>query len=115
MDRDGDFDFSDILLDGKLYKKNYDKILIYDISYKTLTVPKPLRIRFEKIDEFVKTHNGIICLVLFDYGWFNKIYDRIKYLISEKRGFTDSISHNFGKPRIDSYNSLSIEKNTDFS
>ena len=59
---------------------------------------------------FIKTHNGIRCLVLFDYGWFDKICDRIKYLISEKSGITDSINHNFGKIRIDSDNSLPIEK-----
>ena len=36
--------------------------------------------------------------------------DKIKYLISKKSGITDSINHNFGKIRIDSYNSLPIEK-----
>ena len=32
-----------------------------------------------------------------------------KYLISEKSGIADSINHNFGKIRIDSYNSLTTE------
>ena len=32
MDRDSDFDFSDILLGEKLYKQKYENILIYDIS-----------------------------------------------------------------------------------
>ena len=49
-------------------------------------------------------------LVLFDNGLFDKICDRIKYLISEKSGIADSINHNLGKIRIDSYNSLPIEK-----
>ena len=40
----------------------------------------------------------------------DKTCDMIKYLISEKRGITDSINHNFGEIRIDSYNSLPIEK-----
>ena len=40
-------------------------------------------------------------LVLFDYGLFDKICDKIKYLISEKSGTADSINHNFGKIRID--------------
>ena len=40
-------------------------------------------------------HNGIRYLVLFDYGWFNKTCDTIKYLISEKGDITDSINHNF--------------------
>ena len=39
----------------------------------------------------------------------------INYLIGKKSGITDSIDHNFGEIRIDSYNSLPIEKNTDFS
>ena len=41
-----DFDLVDILIDEKLH----ENILIYDISYKTLIVSKPLRIRFDKID-----------------------------------------------------------------
>ena len=48
-------------------------------------------------------------LVLFGYGLFDKICDKIKYLISEKPGIRDS-NHNFGKIRIGSYNSLPIEK-----
>ena len=49
-------------------------------------------------------------LILFDYRLFNKICDKIKYLISKKSGITNSINHNFGKIRIDSYNSLPIKK-----
>ena len=44
----------------------------------------PLRIRFDKIDGFIKIYDGIRYLVLFDYGWCDKICDRIKYLTSEK-------------------------------
>ena len=36
--------------------------------------------------------------------------NRIRYLISEKGGITDSINHNFGRIRIDLYNSLNTEK-----
>ena len=39
-----------------------------------------------------------------------KICDRIKYLITEKIVITDSANHNFARIRIDSYNSLPIEK-----
>ena len=45
---------------------------------------------------------------------FTKIFDKIKYLISKKSDITDSINHNFGKIRIDSYNSLPIKKNLTF-
>ena len=49
-------------------------------------------------------------LVLFDYGWLDKLCGRIEYLIVEKGDITDSINHNFGRIIIDSYNSLPIEK-----
>ena len=95
----------------KLYNEKYKNILVYDISYKTSTGVKPLRIRYDEIDGFIKIHNRIRYLVLFDCGWFDKISDRIKYLISEKTGITDSINHNFESIRIDLFNSLpSIEK-----
>ena len=42
------------------------------------------------------------------------ICNRIKYLISEKSGITDSINHNFGKIKIDSCSSLPIEKTLTF-
>ena len=48
--------------------------------------------------------------MLFDYGLFDKICDNIKYHKSEESGITDSINHNFGEIKIDSYNSLPIEK-----
>ena len=38
------------------------------------------------------------------------ICNRIKSLISEKTGIIDSVNHNFRRIRIDSDNSLSIEK-----
>ena len=48
--------------------------------------PKPLRIRFDKIDRFISVLDGEIKhLVLFDYGLFDQICDKIKYLVSEKK------------------------------
>ena len=40
-------------------------------------------------------------VVLFDWGLFNKIYNKIKYLMSKKRGIVNNINHNFGRIRID--------------
>ena len=102
-----DINFNDILLDEKLY----ENIPIYDISYETSTVLKPLRIRSNKADGFIRVCGGEFrYLVLFDYGFFDKICDKIKYLISEKSSIRDSINHNFVKTRINSCNSLPIEK-----
>ena len=71
-----------------------------------------MRIRFDKIDGFIIALDGKNKhLILFDYRLLNKICDKIKYLISKKSGITNSINHNFGKIRIDSYNSsLPIKK-----
>ena len=80
-DIDVEIDFSDISLEEKLYKENNENILIYEISYKSSTDAKPLRIRYDKIDGFIKIHNKIRYLVLFD--WCDKVYDRVKHLISE--------------------------------
>ena len=52
------------MLDEKLCKQKYEKILIYNTSYKTWIGPKPLRIRFDKIDGFIKINDKIRYLVL---------------------------------------------------
>ena len=79
--------------------------MIFQANFLTGTIP--LRIRFNKIDGFIKIHNKIRYLVLF-HGWCDKICDMIKYLISEKSDITGSINHNFTRIRIDSNNSLPI-------
>ena len=75
---------------------------------------KLLHFRFNKIDRLIRVLGGEIThLVSFDYGWFDKICDRIKYLISKKSGITDGINHNFEKiilEKIDWYDSLPIQK-----
>ena len=96
----------DILLDEKKYENN----LIYYISYKTFTGSIPLRIRFAEIDAFIKIYVRIRYLVFFDGEFYDEIFDWITYLISEKSIITDSINHHFARIRINSYNSLPIEK-----
>ena len=99
--------FSNILFSKRLY----GNISVYNISYKTPTGPKRLHTKFDKIDGFIISLDGKIKhLILFDYGLFNKICDKIKYLISKKSDIINNINHNFGKIRIDSYNSLPIKK-----
>ena len=78
------------------------------MTFHTMGV-KPLRIRSNKIDGFIKIHNKIKYLVLFD-ECSDKICDRIKYLLSKKSCITDNVNHNFTIIRIDLYDSLPIEK-----
>ena len=46
-------------------KKSQVNMLIYDISYKTVISPKPLRIRFSKTDGFIINYDGTGYLTLF--------------------------------------------------
>ena len=73
-----------------------------------------MRIWLEKIDGFIKIYDKISYLVLFALERYNAIDDRINYLISEKSGVTYNINHNFARIRIDSCNSLPIEKALNF-
>ena len=52
---------SDILLE----KKPYKNVLIYDISEKALIRAKPLRIRLNKVDGFIRIYDRTRYLVLF--------------------------------------------------
>ena len=49
-----DFYLDNILID----KKSFENILIYNFSYKTLIDPKPLRIRFFRIDGIIRIYDG---------------------------------------------------------
>ena len=80
------------------------------MTFKTFMGTKKLRFSFNKIDKCIKTCDGIRYLVLFDYGWFDKICDRINYIISEKSGVTDSIKNHFGRIKIDSSSYLPLKK-----
>ena len=55
-----DFNLDNILIE----EKAYENILVYNISYKNL-IAKLLRIRFDKIDGFIKIYDGTRYLVLF--------------------------------------------------
>ena len=69
-----------------------------------------MHIRFDKIHGYIKVYDRIRYLVIFDYLPYDETYNRIRYLLSGNSGITDSINHNFRRIRIDSYNSLPIEK-----
>ena len=84
--------------------------MIYDISYKTLIGSKPLRIRFDKIDGFIRIYDGTRYLTLFDSEKYDTVYNKIRYLVSLKSGSTYIFSQCFMKIKVDSYDSLPIEK-----
>ena len=57
-----DFEFSNILLD----EESQENILIYNVSYKTLIGTKPLHIKFNNVDGFIRDYDQTKYLVLFD-------------------------------------------------
>ena len=71
---------------------------------------KPLRIRFDKIDGFIRVYDGARSLVLFGSEKHNSINNRIRYLISVKNGIAYVIFHNYENIKVDSYDSLHLEK-----
>ena len=76
------FDFDNILSDEKFY----ESIFIYSVLYKALIGAKPLRIRFDKVDEFIRVYDRTRYLALFGPEEYDAIYNRIRYLISQKSG-----------------------------
>ena len=115
MEVDEDINNDKILLD----KKSYKNVLIYKLLYKKFIDAKPFPIKFNKVDGLIKIYNGIRYLELSNsydtnYRVYNKIFDEINYLITEKSDDKYSINHNFARIKIDSYNSLPIEKKVTF-
>ena len=45
--------------------QSLENTLVYNILYTTLIGPKPLHIRFDKIDGFIRVYDGTRYLVLF--------------------------------------------------
>ena len=90
-------------------------ILSYNISYKNLIAAKSLHVRLHKTDGFIRVYGGARYLALFGSGKNDSIYNIIKDCVSVKSDFTYVISHNCAKIKVDSYNSLPLEKNDDFS
>ena len=94
------FDFDNILIYGKSYKN----IFVCDIWNKILLVSKPLRIRFDEVDRFIRVYDGI------RYA----IYKIFIYLVSQKSGITYVSSHNYAKIKVDSYDFLHLGKTLTF-
>ena len=88
-----DFDFDNILIN----ERSYENILAYNVPYKTLIGAKPLPIRFNNVDGFIRVYDGTRYLVLFGGEKYDFIYSRIRYLVGVKTSITCVISHNYVK------------------
>ena len=105
-----DFDRDNILID----KKSSEKILVNNISYKNLIAAKPLHIRFNEMDGFIRVHDETRYLVSFRSEKYDSIYNSIRYFISVKSDITYITSINYATIKVDSYGSLLLEKTMTF-
>ena len=105
-----DFDFDKILID----ENSYQNILVYIISYKTLMDAPPNHMSFNKIYEFVRVYDGTRYLLLFWGQKYDFIYNSIRYLIQGKSSITYVIFHYYAKIKVDSFDSLPLEKRWHF-
>ena len=101
-----DFDLDNVLID----EKSYEYKSVYNISYKSLIDSKPLRIRFDYINGFIRIYDRTRYLALFGGEKYYFIYSIIRYLINVKSSITYIISHNYAKIKVDSYDFLPLEK-----
>ena len=69
-----------------------------------------LTFRFDKIDGFIRVYDGTRYLVLFGTEKHDFIYNRITYFIVVKSGITYIIYQNCAKIKVDSYESVLLEK-----
>ena len=58
--------------------------MIHDISYKTFMDAKSSSIMFNEIERLIKIYDGIRYLVLFGSEQYDAIYNRFRYVISER-------------------------------
>ena len=69
-------------------EKSYGNILIYDISYKTLIGAKPLRIRVDKVNGFIRVYHETRCLLSLGSEKYDAIYSMIRYFTPQKSVIT---------------------------
>ena len=84
--------------------------MTYSILFKTFFGLKPLSIRLDKIDLFIRLYDGTRYLALFYSEKSDAIYSRIRYLISLNSSITYVFPHYDAKIKVGSYDSLPREK-----
>ena len=98
--------------------KNQKNILIYNVGYKTLYIAKLVRIIFDKVDGYIRAkknkidYDGTKHLGLFHSDEkTNRIFQRMRYLITLKSNISDVYSHKYTKVTVNLDDDLPLEKN----
>ena len=69
-----------------------------------------MRVMFNKVNGFIRDHNGTKYLMLFGPEKYDAIFDRIRYLIKLKSSITYVDSLNYAKVKIVSDDGLPLGK-----
>ena len=69
---------------------------------------------FDKINVFIRVYDGTRHLVLFGIEKYDFVYNRIRYLIGANGDTMYTISHNHGKIKAESYDSLPLKTSMTF-
>ena len=93
---------------NKIEDFHFDNILIGEKSGKNILIDtKPLRLRFDKVDGFIRLNYGTRYLFIyrfrFDSQKYNVIFNKIRYLIGIKTGITYIFSHSYANIKVDLY------------
>ena len=75
---------------------------------------KLLRIRFNKIDGFIRVYDGTRYVVLLGAEKYDFIYSKIRYLTGIKHAITYIFTHDYTRIKVDSYDSLHLKETWTF-
>ena len=71
-----------------------------------------MRISFDKVYGYIEKHGrNRYASLFYHYQKYERTFDRIKYLVSQKSNISDIYYHNFMKFGINSYDGIPPEKN----
>ena len=90
--------------------KNYMEIFWFMTLYKTLIGAEPPNARSDKVDRFIRVYSRTRYLVIFGPEKYDVIYNKIRYLVSQKIGITYAFSHNYAKIKIGPNGFLLLER-----
>ena len=68
-----------------------------------MVATKPLRIKFDEVDGLIRVYDETRYLALFSPEKYDVIYNRVRYLTSQKIGIIYVIIYNYARIKIDSY------------
>ena len=73
--------------------------MVFSILYKILVNAKPMSIRFDKVNEFIRVYDGTTFSTLFELINYRAAFSKIRYFTRVKSGITSLTFHNYEKKK----------------